>query len=468
LSAVARLRESFASGPRRPLRILGASGQLGYGIPTPALRAGLDHAPDMIGCDMGSIDIGPAYLGSGAMAPTRVGARRDLRKVLHAALEAGIPLIIGSAGSAGAGPHMEATLEMLREIAAEDGLTFRMASIGADIPRDTVTAAIRARRVQPLDGMPDLTEDEVEHADQLVGQMGLDAFRRALETDPDVLIAGRACDTAIFATLPVMLGFPRGLATHMAKIVECASLCCVPGGRDTILATLDDESFTLESMAPQRAATPASVAAHSLYEQSSPYEIIEPDGRVDLHHVRYEALDARRTRVSGAEWIPASKTTIKLEGARFLGHRALLLAASADPRFIARSADIFDEVAAVVAGLVCEDSAPDYDLRFRVYGVDGVIKWPEPPAAPPREVFVMGQCIAPTPERAQEVIRTTKQYLLHHGYEGRLSTAGNLAFPLTPPEVSAGPAYRFNVYHLLETNDTSGLFPVRIEEIRQP
>jgi len=219
---------------------------------------------------------------------------------------------------------------------------------------------------------------------------------------------------------------------------------------------------------PQRAATPASVAAHSLYEQSNPYEIIEPDGRVDLGDARYEALDARRTRVSGAEWIPASKTTIKLEGARFLGHRALLLAASADPRFIARSADIFDEVAEVVAGLVCEDSAPDYDLRFRVYGVDGVIKWPEPPAAPPREVFVLGQCIAPTPERAQEVIRTTKQYLLHHGYEGRLSTAGNLAFPLTPPEVSAGPAYRFNVYHLLETDDTAGLFPVRIEEIREP
>jgi hypothetical protein len=363
---------------------------------------------------------------------------------------------------------MEATLAMLREIAAEDGLTFRMASIGADIPRDTVTAAIRAGRVHSLDGMPDLTEEEVESADQLVGQMGLDAFRRALETDPDVLIAGRACDTAIFATLPVMLGFPRGLATHMAKIVECASLCCIPGGRDTILATLEDESFTLESMAPQRAATPASVAAHSLYEQSSPYEIIEPDGRVDLHHARYEALDARRTRVSGAEWIPASKTTIKLEGARFLGHRALLLAASADPRFIARSADIFDEVGEVVAGLVCEDSAPDYDLSFRVYGVDGVIKWPEPPAAPPREVFVLGQCIAPTPERAQEVIRTTKQYLLHHGYEGRLSTAGNLAFPLTPPEVSAGAAYRFNVYHLMETDDAAGLFSVRIEEIQEP
>ncbi len=95
--------------------------------------------------------------------------------------------------------------------------------------------------------------------------MGMGAFRRALAEDIDVLIAGRACDTAIFAALPTMLGFPTGLSVHMAKIIECASLCCVPGGRDAILATLDDDAFVLESMNPQRQATPTSVAAHSLY-----------------------------------------------------------------------------------------------------------------------------------------------------------------------------------------------------------
>lgn len=34
----------------------------------------------------------------------------------------------------------------------------------------------------------------------------------------------------------------------------------------------------------------------------------------------------------------------------------------------------------------------------------------------------MGECIAPTAVRASEVVRTCKQYLLHHGYPGRLST----------------------------------------------
>jgi hypothetical protein len=84
---------------------------------------------------------------------------------------------------------------------------------------------------------------------------------------------------------------------------------------------------------------------------------------------------------------------------------------------------------------------------------------------PPGEVFIMGECIAPTRERASEVVRTCKQYLLHYGYPGRLSTAGNLAFPFTPPEVSLGPAYRFNVYHLLHVADPDALFPMAMETI---
>jgi hypothetical protein len=49
----------------------------------------------------------------------------------------------------------------------------------------------------------------------------------ALKSDVDVIVGGRACDTAIFASLPALLEFPVGLAMHLAKIIECASLCCV-------------------------------------------------------------------------------------------------------------------------------------------------------------------------------------------------------------------------------------------------
>ncbi len=464
MTAIGRLLDDF-SHRRRPLRSLGASGQLGYGIPTPAFEAGLARAPDMIGVDMGSIDIGPAYLGGGKMAPTRVGAKRDLRKVLRAARRLDIPLIVGSAGSAGARPHLDQTLDIVREIAREDDLRFRMAVVASDVPRAEVKQAIAARRVRPMDTMPPLTEADVDAASHIVGQLGLEAFRRALEADVDVVVLGRACDTGIFASIPALLGFPPGISMHMAKIIECASLCCVPGGRDTILGVLDDDGFELESMAPNRAATPSSVAAHSLYEQADPYEIREPSGRADLRHVTYRALDARRTRVEGATFEPAERLTLKLEGTTMIGYRALLIAGAADPRFIARHEEIFAAVSRVVRDLVCEDAVEDYRLGFRLYGVDGVRAWAEPPSHMPREAFVMGECIAPTPDRAEEVIRTTKQYLLHHGYEGRLSTAGNLAFPFTPPEVMIGEAYRFNVFHLMDVADMARLFPVEVETV---
>jgi hypothetical protein len=466
MTASARVLDQFAkSNGSRPIRILGASGQLGYGVPTPAFSAGLEREPHLIGCDMGSIDPGPYYLGSGELATAPAATRRDLRKVLLGALKLKIPLVVGSAGSAGAKPHLDQTLAMVREIAREEGLHFRLGVLRADIDRSVLKAALASGGVVSIDDMPTLDAQEVDAASNIVGQMGMSSFQRALATGVDVIIAGRACDTAIFAALPAMAGFPVGPAQHMAKIIECASLCCVPGGRDSILATLDHDAFVLESMAPQRRATPVSVAAHSLYEQSDPFTVQEPEGRLDLARATYEAVDDRRTRVIGAVWHEAREPWVKIEGARPVGERAILLCGTADPRFIAQHEKLLKEVEGVVRDLVCEDATEDYVLTWRVYGVNGVRMTPVVQNELPAEAFIMGECIAPTRARASEVVRTTKQYLLHHGYEGRLSTGGNLAFPFTPPEVSVGPAYRFNIYHLMRAADLDALFPLEIETL---
>jgi hypothetical protein len=136
MTASARILDHFSkANGSEPIRILGASGQLGYGVPTPAFSAGLERKPHLIGCDMGSIDIGPYYLGSGELATAPAATRRDLRKVLLGALKLKIPLIIGSVGSAGAKPHLEQTLAIIREIAREEGLGFRMGVLRADIDR---------------------------------------------------------------------------------------------------------------------------------------------------------------------------------------------------------------------------------------------------------------------------------------------------------------------------------------------
>ena len=322
--------------------------------------------------------------------------------------------------------------------------------------------------VAPIGAIAALAGDTVRAASNIVGQMGLEAFERALATGADVIVAGRSCDTAVFAAAPVKLGYPIAPAMHMAKIIECCSICCLPGGRDAMLGTLDANGFELESMNPDRRATPVSVAAHSLYKQADPYSVSEPDGVLHLDHARYEAIDERRVRVSGAEWRPAARASVKIEGAERIGERAILLAGAADARFIENIDDILHAVEATVREILPPDPANPYALHFRRYGLDGVVDWPAPPEQPPREIFLLGECIAASAEEARSVIATFRQHLLHHGFSGRLSTGGNLAFPLTPPELDAGTAYRFSIYHLMSLDDPrelATLFPVRTEMI---
>ena len=449
---------------RKPktLRILSASGQLGYGIPSKALAAGLARKPDFIGCDMGSVDPGPAYLGSGEMATSPAITRSDLEAVLVAARRLNVPLIIGSAGTAGAGPHLDATLAMIRSIAEEHQLHFKLASIRADLKPERVIQALEAGLLHALGGELPITAADLIASAHIVGQMGCAPFEQALELDPDVIIAGRACDTAIFAAIPKVLGFNMANVMHMAKIIECTSICCEPGGRDAMLATLDAQGFELESMNPERRATPLSVAAHSLYEQADPVRFTEPDGTLSVDQAVYQALDERRTHVSGAIWREAEQTTIKVEASQFIGHRAVLLAGTADPTVIAQLPALIKIVETTTRGLV----QGTYEIYPRLYGIDGVY----PPqtshySSVPREVFILVEVIAETPDLALAATKTFKQFLLHQGFSGRNCTGGNLAFPFTPPELAAGPAYRFSAYHVMPAPDHRTLFPVSIETL---
>ncbi|MEL0091232.1 MAG: acyclic terpene utilization AtuA family protein [Rhodospirillales bacterium] len=219
MTAVARIRDRFKNTGREYLKIVGATGQLGYGIPEPAFTSALSQDLDMIGADMGSTDIGPTFLGNGEMATSAEQTERDLRKLLLGARSIDVPLIIGSAGSAGAKPHLDATLEIIRKVAKTENLKFKMAVIRSDIDPTAVFDAISDGRVSSMGVLPELDQEEVKNCSNLVGQMGTEAFIRALEMEPDIIIAGRACDTGIYAAIPQWLGFDHGPVTHMAKIV---------------------------------------------------------------------------------------------------------------------------------------------------------------------------------------------------------------------------------------------------------
>ncbi|MEO6408576.1 MAG: acyclic terpene utilization AtuA family protein [Burkholderiaceae bacterium] len=469
MTAVARLLQTHRPGSE-PLRVLSASGQLGYGIPEAAFAGGMARAPHFIGCDMGSIDPGPYYLGAGVMAAPVAMVRRDLELVLCAALDKGIPLIIGSAGTAGAKPHLDATLAIVHDIAREHGLRFRLATIASDVSADRIAAARDSGQLVSIgasdldgalgSGLPSPGDEELRACSHIVGQCGSETFQRALAMQPDVLIAGRACDTAIFAALPEMLGYPSALALHMAKIVECTSLCCRPGGRDAMLAEMTLEHFTLESMNPQAHATPASVAAHALYEQADPFRVDEPTGTLLLHEAHYEAVDAHRTRVHGARFAPRARPSLKVEGAARVGARVVMLAGIADPTMLGILPQALETVEARVRGLV----PGPWTLHPHIYG-QGAVR-PLPPAQrSAHEAGLVLEFIAPDAALARTAAGVFKQNLLHFGYPGRVSTAGNLAFAFTPSELDANEAYRFVVYHVIQEAPLEDIFKVAILEI---
>ena len=438
-----------------PLRILAASGQLGYGIPEAALQRGLARRPHLIGCDMGSIDPGPYYLGSGQMAAPAAMVYRDLELVLTAALAQGIPLIIGSAGTAGARPQLDATVAMVRAIAQAKGLRFRLTTVASDLAPELVLQALRAGQLQPIGPMANLTEADILQCSHIVGQCGTETLARALREPTDVLIAGRACDTAVFAVLPEMLGYPTALCQHMAKIIECTSLCCNPSARDAMLAELDQDGFTLESMNPLAHATPASVAAHALYEQANPFEVDEPTGTLLLQQAQYQALDAHRTRVSGAQWRRRPQATLKIEGAARVGERCVLLAGVADPTLLAA----LDNTLQVVESRVRQLVPGDWALHPHIYGQGAVRALPQARHSQ-HEAGLVIEFIAPTADLARTAAGVFKQNLLHHGFAGRLCSAGNLAFAFTPSELDAGTAYRFVLYHVMQAAPLDEIFRV--------
>src|SRR4051794_12541014 len=114
------------------IRILAPNGVCGSGFQESSLEKALAAKPDFIGCDAGSTDPGPSHLGSGQPAFPREAVKRDFRLMLLAARRLGIPLLIGSAGTAGADPHLAWFYDIVREIAAAEKLNFKLALIHAE------------------------------------------------------------------------------------------------------------------------------------------------------------------------------------------------------------------------------------------------------------------------------------------------------------------------------------------------
>ena len=442
---------------KEEIRYLSLCGMLGYGYAPESLENAFAGKLDFIGVDAGSTDPGPYYLGSGNGFVKPLQVKRDLSLVLKRALEQKIPFIIGSAGGSGAKPHVERTLEILREIAEEQKLHFKAAVIYSDLDQEVLRRAASEQRIHPCGGSPEFDPAVIGSLRNPVVQFGTEPVIAALQTGADVIVAGRCCDTAVFASYPIMHGFPEGLSLHAAKIAECGALCARPvGANDSLVVTLRRDSFTVEPPNPLRKCTPDSVAAHSLYEQPDPNCFYEPEGMIDMRGSSFEQTGERAVTVSGTELVPASKKTLKLEGAVFRGFRSITIAGLRDPVAVASLDAIERGVRAGVAGSI-RDITEDYQLRFLRYGIDAVGgRLEAPPEQLPREAALVIEAVAPTQELADTVISLARSSALHQAFPNRKATAGNLAFPFSPSDFHGGEGYEFALYHLM---DSEGIVP---------
>jgi ribosome modulation factor len=453
------------------VRVLSASGQIGSGFLESSLERGISLKPHVIACDGGSTDAGPAHLGSGKPHFSREGTKRDLRLMLRGGVKLDVPVIVGSCGFGGGDAGVDWMRDIALEIAKEDGLKFKLALVRSEQDKAYLKRRYREGRITPLNPAPPISEEIIDKSAHIVGMMGHEPIAAAIEQGAQVVLAGRASDTALFSTVPLMMGAGAGPAWHAAKILECGTACVVQRKRpDSIMAWIRDDHFDVEPMDMDVHCSAQSVASHTLYENADPFLITEPDGTLDSHGARYEALNDRAVRVYGSQFRKAERVTIKLEGAEMAGYQAIIIGGVREP-FIIRQLDSWldgmrEKFRARVQEMFGGRLGPDdYDIHVRVYGRDGVMGKLEPETNMGHEIALLFTITTAEEATTDAIAKTFAHFALHYPIPEWRGLISGIAFPMAPSHVNRGPVYRFNLNHIVTPEDPLEMFRTEFVEV---
>ena len=437
------------------MKIVSLCGLLGYGYSEEALNNAFSEKVDYVGVDAGSTDPGPYYLGSGKSFTDRSAVKRDLSLAMPKALQHKAPFIIGTAGGAGAREHTDWLIDIIKDVAVEQKLSFKLGVIYSDVQKEYVMEKFKNGKTIDMSAEFPLSEENIEASERIVSQVGIAPVIELLKQNVDIIVAGRMCDTAIYAAPCVYEGYSEGLAFHMAKIMECGAMCSEPvAAADVMQGYMYDDYFELRPANPARRCTVDRVAAHTLYEQSNPYMIYEPDGVCDLTNSMFEQIDERTVRVSGSVFSEAKQKTLKLEGVKCSGYRTICMATVFDTETIKHMTEIIDTVTAFVKETTKNTlPANSYTINFKLSGGED------------SSLGIIMDIIGKTQEIADTVCALARSRMLHCDYEGRKSTAGNLAFPFSPSDIHVGAVYEFSIFHLAKVESLMETSKIQIEEV---
>jgi len=444
-------------------------GAVGLGIDEADVERGLAGGAHVIAVDAGSTDSGPAYLASGVAKYSRAAIKTDLSIMMRARQKAAIPLLVGSCGTSGCDKALEWTRDIVLEIAREEGMQPRIALLYSEQGRSLMLDLAAQGRITPLAPMESTDPELFRVCERIVALMGPEPYIAALEGGADIVLGGRTTDTAVLAAVPLMRGAGAGPAWHAGKIAECGALCTVRSREGGVMVRIGLSSFEVEPLRPGNQCTPYTVSAHMLYENSNPYHLHEPGGMLDVTQSRYEALDERRVRVTGSEFVPAPYT-MKLEGASVGGFQTLMLVGIRDQKVLA-GIDSFllrmHEVLIARVSAAMGPAAGQYHISLRPYGWNAVSGLPVGQlVAPPQEIGLMFVATAKTQELATQIAKTCNPWFFHLPVEDAQEMP-SYGFPFSPAEVERGQVFEFKLNHVVHVNDPMELVRLEFMELEE-
>ena len=450
------------------VRVLAPTGVIGAGFKTSSLDRGISLKPHVIACDAGSTDSGPYALGTGIPKLSREATKRDLKLLMLGREKLGVPLIIGSCGTSGRNDAVDWMADIAREIAREENLSGKLALIYSDQEPSFIQKCLVDGKIKPLNPAPEVNEQIISES-HIVGMMGSETIGQALDLGADIILAGRASDSALYAVVPERMGAPKGLAWHAAKTIECGAACCVSPAADGLIAYIREDSFEIEPLDLNAKVTPLSVAAHTLYENENPFLLKEPAGTVDTENSIYEATSDRTVKVSGSTFVEAELYSIKLEGSRYRGYQTAIIGGIRDPKIFNTLQKLLPLAQNYFKGRINEifngDLKEDqYSINFKFYGLGAVMLSTDKDVSSPSEVGVLITITAPDKSSSQKIASMVAHVSAHlpiPGYDGLIST---IAYPFSPPELDRGECFEFTLNHVLLPDDLSEVFKINMED----
>jgi hypothetical protein len=160
---------------------------------------------------------------------------------------------------------------------------------------------------------------------------------------------------------------------------------------------------------------------------------------------------------------------VKLEAATLIGYRTVIFAGVRDPLLVDQIEDFVDMSDGVIRGKISDSLGIEpggYTMRWNIYGKNGTLGPFEPEEhVTGHEVALMIDIVAPTQEQAQAIGSVAWHTALHQPIPEYSGLVSNLAFPVSPPAISAGPVYEFSINHVMHVDKPRDTYTLTVEDV---